>query len=126
MSYRSPLGRVLGLGNHSGVHHWWVQRVSSVALLLLTIWLLSWLLTQDLSYLGLHAALKSPSQWVPLLLYVLLGLYHSWLGLRVVIEDYMHGKLAKLVTLLVVELIHLGLAATGLFALLKLVVETPI
>ena len=39
MSLRSPLGRVLGSGSaKEGTDHWWMQRVSAVALALLGLW----------------------------------------------------------------------------------------
>lgn len=126
MSYRSPLGKVLGLGNHSGAHHWWLQRLTSVALLLLSIWLVHIFITNDWSYASAHLEISRPGNWVPMALLVTLGLYHSWLGLRVVVEDYVHHKLLKFVTLMSLELLHLALLATGLFALLKIVVEAPL
>ena len=46
MSLQTPLGRVRGLGSAgNGVHHWWVQRLTSVALVPLGVWLLVSLLT---------------------------------------------------------------------------------
>ncbi|MFM7691644.1 MAG: succinate dehydrogenase, hydrophobic membrane anchor protein, partial [Alphaproteobacteria bacterium] len=40
-SLRSPLGRVRGMGSaKGGTHHWWMQRVTSIALLPLSIWLI--------------------------------------------------------------------------------------
>ena len=39
MNLRSPLGKVLGTGSaKEGVHHWWLQRLTSIALVPLTIW----------------------------------------------------------------------------------------
>ncbi len=41
MSLQTPLGKVRGLGSAgNGVHHWWVQRLTSVALVPLAVWLL--------------------------------------------------------------------------------------
>jgi len=40
-SLRSPLGRVRGMGSaKGGTHHWWMQRITSIALLPLSIWLI--------------------------------------------------------------------------------------
>ena len=47
MSLRTPLGKVLGRGSaKEGVHHWWVQRLTAIALVPLTIWFVVSLLTE--------------------------------------------------------------------------------
>ena len=65
MSLRSPLGRVLGLGSaKDGLHHWWMQRVSSVALVLLSIWFGVALLTRGaLDYASLIDWMNGPISW---------------------------------------------------------------
>ena len=46
MSLTHPLARVLGKGSaKSGVHHWWVQRVTAIALVPLTLWMVVALLS---------------------------------------------------------------------------------
>src|SRR5262249_12078259 len=101
MSLRSPLRRVLGLGSaHSGVHHWWLQRLPSVALVPLTIWFLVSLLA--LPSLGYETVIAWMSQsWTALLLvlFVLVATWHSQLGVRVVVEDYVHGAGVRTLTL---------------------------
>jgi succinate dehydrogenase / fumarate reductase membrane anchor subunit len=92
-------------------------------LLFLSIWLLHVLATQDFSYAVAIHEMQRPGNWVPMALLVVVGLQHSWLGVRVVIEDYVHGKALKFATLLVVELLHYVVGATGLFALIKIVSE---
>ncbi len=126
MSLRTPLGTVLGHGTaKSGVHHWWVQRVSAVALVPLTIWLLCWLLRLPLAN---HAAvaLWMSAGWHPLwlMLTVLTMAWHSQLGVQVVIEDYVHGRLLKPLLLLAVNFVHVVVAAAGVFAVLRLAVRS--
>ena len=117
----TPLARVLGLGSaKQGAHHWWVERVSAVALVPLGIWLV-------LSLLGLpdlgHA---SVSRWAGagmnptlLLLTLLTMTWHSRLGVQVVVEDYVHGA-AKSVTLILIAFAHAAIAVAGSIAILKL------
>ena len=92
MSLRTPLGKAIGLGSaQSGAHHWWMQRVTAVALIPLALWFV-WSL---MSLLGADQA--TVQQWIsqPLNAALLMALviamfYHAQLGLQVVIEDYVH------------------------------------
>jgi len=122
VTLRSPLGRVLGLGAaRHGVHDWWRQRVSSVALVPLSVWFVASLLSQPALD---HATVAGwiGSGWTPVLLalLVLTAAHHSQLGLRVIVEDYVHGAGAKVLALLAITFAHALLAAAGLFAILKL------
>jgi succinate dehydrogenase / fumarate reductase membrane anchor subunit len=121
MSLKSPLGRVLGLGAAGGSHHWWLQRLSSIALVPLTGWFVVALLTlPDLGWVSVHAWLAKPPCTVLLLLLVPTLLHHSWLGVTVVVEDYVHSPFAKTLTLLGLQMLHLVLGAAALYAVLKI------
>ena len=121
MSLKSPLGRVLGLGAANGSHHWWMQRLTSIALVPLTLWFAIALLTlPDLGWVTVHEWLAEPLSTVLLILLIPALLHHSWLGLAVVVEDYVPGKTAKTLTLLVLQLLHVFIAAAALFAILKI------
>jgi succinate dehydrogenase / fumarate reductase, membrane anchor subunit len=121
VSLRSPLGRVLGLGAaKDGVRHWWVQRLTSVALVPLSIWFVVSLLA--LPSLGYTTVLAWMSQsWTALLLilFVLVAAWHSQLGVRVVVEDYVHGAGARTLTLVLVTFAHVAAVVAGVFAVLK-------
>jgi succinate dehydrogenase / fumarate reductase membrane anchor subunit len=127
MSLRSPLGRVLGLGSaKEGVHHWWVQRVSSVALVPLTIWFVVSLLSlPSLDYPTVVAWMSESSTALGLVVLVLAATRHSQLGMRVVVEDYVHANGPKIVTLIVLTFAHVLIAAAGVFAVLKVALEAP-
>lgn len=121
MSLRSPLRRVLGLGSaHSGVHHWWLQRLTSIALVPLGIWfLVSLLALPSLGYETVIAWMSQSSTAVLLALFVLVATWHSQLGVRVVVEDYVHGAGARTLTLVIVTFAHALLAVAGVIAVLK-------
>ena len=121
MSLRSPLGRVLGTGSaKEGVQQWWLQRLTSVALVPLSIWFVVSLLSLPSFDHAIVAAWMSQS-WTALLLvlFVVVGAWHSQLGVRVVVEDYVHATGVRTLTLVVVTFAHALLAAAGVFAILK-------
>jgi succinate dehydrogenase / fumarate reductase, membrane anchor subunit len=122
MSLRTPLSKVLGRGSAGeGVGHWWMQRVTAVALLPLTAWFVISLLGLPLqSYDTMRGWLGQP--WVAVLttLLVFTLALHSKLGIQVIIEDYVHGKVAKTTLLLLSTFIHFAAAVAGIFAILRL------
>ena len=120
MSLRSPLGKVLGTGSaKEGVHHWWLQRLTSIALVPLTIWFVVSLLSLP-SFEHVTVITWMAHSWTALflILFILVATWHSQLGVRVVVEDYVYGG-AKTLTLVVLTFIHAVIAAAGIFAVLK-------
>lgn len=122
MSLRSPLGRVLGSGSaKEGTDHWWLQRVTSMALLILGAWFLVSLQRIGSFELGsIHAWIGRPWNSVMLLLLGLTLSYHSSLGVQVVIEDYVHGPFLKVASLIASKFAHVMVAAAASFAVLKI------
>jgi succinate dehydrogenase / fumarate reductase membrane anchor subunit len=120
MSLRSPLGKVLGTGSaKEGVHHWWSQRLTSIALVPLSIWFVVSLLSLG-SFEHVAVITWMSQSWTALLLvlFILVATWHSQLGVRVVVEDYVHGG-SKTLTLVLLTFIHAVVAAAGIFAVLK-------
>jgi succinate dehydrogenase / fumarate reductase membrane anchor subunit len=122
MSLRAPRARALHHGSaHDGVGHWLIQRVTASALAPLAIWLLIALLSLPSSdYTTVTRWIGSGLHPVLLALVVLIGAWHAWLGVQVVIEDYVHGFLAKTLALLASLFVHVLVAASGLYALLRI------
>lgn len=120
-SLRSPLGSVVGLGSaKSGVHHWWVQRLTSIALVPLTIWFTVALLSlPSLDHVTVIAWMAQSWSALLLILLVLVATYHSQLGVQVVVEDYVHNTGLRTVTLVTLTFLHALLAVAGVFAILK-------
>ncbi|WP_419730816.1 succinate dehydrogenase, hydrophobic membrane anchor protein [Lichenicola sp.] len=119
---RSQLGQVRGLGSSkSGVEHWWVERLTGIALIPLTIWfVVSVLLLLGAPQIGVVHWAGRPVNTVLLLALVLLTFHHMQLGLQVVIDDYVHDKRAHLAISLVNKGAALLLALFAIVAILKM------
>jgi succinate dehydrogenase / fumarate reductase membrane anchor subunit len=122
VSLQSPLGRVTGLGAaHDGVGHWWAQRVTALALVPLGLWLTFALLSlPDLSYETAAAFVASPRNAVLLLILVPVLCYHGYLGVRVVLEDYVHGRTTHFTLLLLISFAFVVAGTAGMFSVLRL------
>lgn len=117
---RTPLGRALGLGSaRDGVEDWWLERVSAVALIPLTVWFTALIVahTGD-SYTALMAWLRTPIATTLMILLLAALFHHIALGLKVVIEDYVHSGI-KIPLLLGMRLVCFALAVAGILATLK-------
>ena len=121
MSLSSPLRRVLGLGSaQSGVNHWWAQRLTSVALVPLSVWfVVSLLALPSLDHATVVAWMGQSWTALLLILFVTVTAWHSQLGVQVVVEDYVHGPGARTLALVLVSFAHVLIAAAGVFAVLK-------
>ena len=122
MSLREPLGRVLGLGTaKEGTDHWWGQRVSGVALVLLGLWFIaSIIVSPSLEHGIVVEFIGQPFNSVLLSLLCLTAAYHSYLGVQVVIEDYVHAHGSKIASLILSRFAHLLVAVISVYAILRI------
>jgi succinate dehydrogenase / fumarate reductase membrane anchor subunit len=125
-SRRSPLGRARGYGSaKEGVHTFLAERISAVALVPLALWFVFSVARLPLdSYSAIRHWVASPSVAVMLVLFLGALFYHSSLGVKVVVEDYIAGEGKKLALLLAVKFAHAVLAAAAIFAVLKIALGT--
>jgi succinate dehydrogenase / fumarate reductase membrane anchor subunit len=122
MRFRTPLARVRGLGSaKSGTHHWWMQRLTAVALVPLSLWLVASLINlATADHATVVAWLSSPVAAVLLCALIVAIFHHGQLGLQVVLEDYVHTEWLKLLSIVLTKLLALLLAAICLFAVLSI------
>ncbi|MFN3233196.1 MAG: succinate dehydrogenase, hydrophobic membrane anchor protein [Alphaproteobacteria bacterium] len=122
MSLRTPIGRVRGLGSaKDGTEHFWMQRVSAIALVPLILWFTVSLVTMTgAGYVDVVTWLSSPLVAILMLLMITAGFYHLKLGLQVVIEDYVHSEGLKLAALLLNTFFCLAVGVAAAFAVLKI------
>jgi len=121
---RSALGRVRGAGSaKSGAHHWWMQRVTSIALLPLTIWFtLSLATNAGMTHGEALAWIGSPLNAVLLLALIGLTFHHVVAGLQVIIEDYVKPEWTKMAAILVVKGFFWLLGIAAVLAVLRIAV----
>jgi succinate dehydrogenase / fumarate reductase, membrane anchor subunit len=119
---RSPLGRARGLGSaREGVEPWCMQRVTAVALIPLTLWLVASLIALTGSdYNAFIAWLKLPFVAILMVLLLIALFHHIALGLRVVVEDYVHSDRAKIPTVVAIRFACFALVVAGIFATVRI------
>jgi succinate dehydrogenase / fumarate reductase membrane anchor subunit len=119
---RTPLARARGLGSaREGVHHWWAQRLTAIALIPLVVWFaISLVMMSGADYGAVRAWIGSPLVMVLLILTIAVGLHHGQLGLQVVIEDYVHGDGSKLALIVAVRFIAVLFGLAAIVAVLRI------
>ena len=126
MSLRSPLGHARGLGSaKEGVGHWWMQRLTAVALIPLSLWFVYSVVHFQLAdYATFLTWVRSPFVAVVLSLYFVALFYHSALGIQVVVEDYVHSEWVKIPVLVLNKLVHFAVAVTAIYSVVRLAVSS--
>ncbi len=124
MSIKTPLAKAKGLGSaKDGVGHWIAQRITAIALIPLVFLFvkatLKVALTSD-EKVNFISLFHSPYYTISVLLLITVGIYHGSLGIRVVIEDYVHCKCGKKLLLILVNFISVVSALAGILAILKI------
>ncbi|MDP6342273.1 MAG: succinate dehydrogenase, hydrophobic membrane anchor protein [Alphaproteobacteria bacterium] len=119
---RTPLGRVRGLGSaKDGTHQWWLQRLTAIALVPLSVWLAASI--ASLAGAGQDEVMRwfqSPLVAILMLSFMLAGFWHTKLGLQVVIEDYVHTEWRKITCLMLNNFVCIFFALAATLAVLKL------
>jgi succinate dehydrogenase / fumarate reductase, membrane anchor subunit len=120
-NYRTPFARARGRGGQSGTQTFWRQRITSVLAVPLTIAfviIVLALLGED--YASAVQILGSPVVAITMLLFLIVAIYHMWIGMQEILTDYVHGELVLLGLLMGNSLFCLVLGFAACFAVLKL------
>ena len=122
MSLSSPLRRVLGFGSaKGGSAHWYSQRVTGVALVLLGSWfVLSLACLGGATYEHVSEWLSSPASSTLMVLLVVVVAWHAALGLQVIVEDYVSASGLRAAVLVAVKFALVAAAVLGVLAVLRI------
>lgn len=120
---RTPLSNARGLGSaKDGTHHWWLQRLTAIALIPLGSWfayaLVSTVAKGDL--VAVRVFFTNPYVALTTLAMIIAGFWHAKLGMQVVIEDYVHCPVKKITLLLLNAFGFLALGLISALAVIKL------
>ena len=119
---RTPLKIARGLGSsHSGVSHWWTQRLTAAALVLLGVWFVVTVLSLlHADYVTARATVARPWNALLLIAFVVTMFWHAVLGLQVVIEDYVHTRWKEVVLLVTIKFLAVLGALASVLAVLRI------
>jgi succinate dehydrogenase / fumarate reductase, membrane anchor subunit len=119
---RNPLKRARGLGSAQfGVGHWWTQRVTAAALIVLGLWLVVLVLgLMHSDYATARASMAKPWNAVLLIAFLISAFWHAVLGLQVVIEDYVHTRWKEIVLLVAIKFLAVLSVLAGTLAVLRI------
>ena len=121
MRLRTPLAKAKGLGSAKhGTHHFWMQRVTAIALVPLTFWFVTSLVAMvSVDHDTVSTWLSTPLTAILMLLFIIALFYHAQLGMQVVIEDYVESEWQKLANIILVKLLAFIAATASVFAVLR-------
>lgn len=124
MDMRTPLGRARGLGStNDGVKHWWMQRLTGMALIPLTLWFVySAIQMSGASHAEFTAWVGTHGNPVLLILLIICMFHHGQLGLQVVVEDYIPRESTKMTLLIAIKFAAIIFGTSAVFAVLRLTV----
>ena len=122
-SMQTPLAAARGLGSaKSGLHHWWNQRMTAVAMVPLVIWMVSLsILMTGAGYEDALVLVSHPVNATVLILFVAVGFWHAMLGLQVILEDYVAAEGLRLILITLIRMFAVALAALSILSILRVV-----
>lgn len=122
MKFRTPISQAKGLGSaKEGAHHWWMQRLTAVALVPLTLWFTFAIASRvDAGFEEMHQWISNP--WVAafLLLFFAISYYHGAIGVQVVLEDYVSAEGTRMLINLAVKFMLVVLGTASAIAIITI------
>ena len=119
----SPLKIAKGLGSaKTGLHHWWLQRLTAIALIPLTIWFVTIIaFINEADYQQSIDLISQPFNGTLLILFIIASFWHSQLGMQVVIEDYVSQKLRRIILIILMKFFFCFTAVLSIISVLRII-----
>jgi succinate dehydrogenase / fumarate reductase membrane anchor subunit len=119
---RTPLKRAIGLGSaKDGTHHFVVQRITAIALVFLSIYVIGLVISLiGGDYATVRAAVASPVHAVLLVAFLVATFWHAQLGMQVIIEDYVHTPWLAVTSQLLVIFVSVLAAIASVLAVIRI------
>ena len=119
----SPLKIAKGLGSaKTGLHHWWFQRLTAIALIPLTIWFVTIIaFINEADYQQSIDLISQPFNGTLLILFIIASFWHSQLGMQVVIEDYVSQKFMRVTLLIIIKYFFIFIGILSIISILKII-----
>ena len=119
----SPLKIAKGLGSaKTGLHHWWLQRLTAIALIPLTIWFVTIIaFINEADYQQSIDLISQPFNGTLLILFIIASFWHSQLGMQVVIEDYVSQKFMRITLLIIMKYFFIFIGILSITSILKII-----
>ena len=119
----SPLKIAKGLGSaKTGLHHWWFQRLTAIALIPLTIWFVTIIaFINEADYQQSIDLISQPFNGTLLILFIIASFWHSQLGMQVVIEDYVSQKFMRITLLIIMKYFFIFIGILSIISILKII-----
>ncbi len=119
----SPLKIAKGLGSaKTGLYHWWLQRLTAIALIPLTIWFVTIIaFINEADYQQSIDLISQPFNGTLLILFIIASFWHSQLGMQVVIEDYVSQKFMRVTLLIIMKYFFIFIGILSIISILKII-----
>ncbi len=120
---RSPLAKAKGLGasGENATHHFWLQRITALALIPLVVWVcFSIAFLPDITHNTIVSWISSPFNAIITSVLVIVAFQHAHLGMQVIIEDYVSDHSKRMIGIIAVKFLSYMLMAAGVFAIIKI------
>ena len=122
MKFRTPISQAKGLGSaKEGAHHWWMQRLTAIALIPLTLWFaFSVASMAGAGFEETREWISSPWVAALLVLFFIVSYYHGAIGMQVIVEDYVGSEGARMVIIIATKFALALLGAASVIAVLRI------
>ena len=125
MALRSALGRARGLGSaKDGFHHWWIERLTAIALVPLTLWFAIGVISvAGADHATFATWLGKPWNAGLMICFICAAFLHGKMGMEVIVEDYVEPRCVQVAVRIFLNLMAFSLATVSVVSVLTVAVR---